>query len=116
MAYEKQTDWENESYVNPTRMNHIEQGIYDLSLAVGNLKFEATTASFVFNNSATSSAVRISDITSIASNKIKWINFFGTGGDFIFYSDTNLYNCWAQLLSGAYTGTSIAKVLIVYTD
>ena len=30
MAYEKQTDWENESYVNPTRMNHIEQGIYDL--------------------------------------------------------------------------------------
>ena len=31
MAYEKQTDWENESYVNPTRMNHIEDGIYNNS-------------------------------------------------------------------------------------
>ena len=28
MAYSKQT-WDTTSYVNPTRMNHIEQGIYD---------------------------------------------------------------------------------------
>lgn len=30
MAYSKQT-WDTTSYVNPTRMNHIEQGIYDNS-------------------------------------------------------------------------------------
>lgn len=30
MAYSKQT-WDTNSYVNPTRMNHIEQGIYDAS-------------------------------------------------------------------------------------
>lgn len=30
MAYSKQT-WDTTSYVNPTRMNHIEQGIYDAS-------------------------------------------------------------------------------------
>ena len=30
MAYSKQT-WDTNSYVNPTRMNHIEQGIYDVS-------------------------------------------------------------------------------------
>ena len=30
MAYSKQT-WDTTSYVNPTRMNHIEQGIYDVS-------------------------------------------------------------------------------------
>lgn len=29
MAYSKQT-WDTTSYVNPTRMNHIEQGIYDV--------------------------------------------------------------------------------------
>ena len=28
MAYSKQT-WDTTSYVNPTRMNHMEQGIYD---------------------------------------------------------------------------------------
>lgn len=28
MSYTKQT-WDTTSYVNPTRMNHIEQGIYD---------------------------------------------------------------------------------------
>lgn len=28
MAYSKQT-WDTTSYVNPTRMNHIEEGIYD---------------------------------------------------------------------------------------
>lgn len=30
MAYSKQT-WDTTSYVNPTRMNHIEQGVYDAS-------------------------------------------------------------------------------------
>lgn len=30
MAYSKQT-WDTTSYVNPTRMNHIEEGIYDAS-------------------------------------------------------------------------------------
>ena len=30
MAYSKQT-WDTTSYVNPTRMNHIEQGIEDVS-------------------------------------------------------------------------------------
>ena len=42
MAYSKQT-WDTTSYVNPTRMNHIEDGIYDNSIgsqweyiAVGN--------------------------------------------------------------------------------
>lgn len=30
MAYSKQT-WDTTSYVNPTRMNHIEDGIYDIS-------------------------------------------------------------------------------------
>ena len=34
MAYSKQT-WDTNSYVNPTRMNHIEQGIYDASTATG---------------------------------------------------------------------------------
>lgn len=34
MAYSKQT-WDTSSYVNPTRMNHIEQGIYDASTATG---------------------------------------------------------------------------------
>ena len=29
MAYSKQT-WDTTSYVNPTRMNHIEDGIYDV--------------------------------------------------------------------------------------
>ena len=31
MAYSKQT-WDTTSFVNPTRMNHIEQGIYDADL------------------------------------------------------------------------------------
>ena len=30
MVYSKQT-WDTTSYVNPTRMNHIEDGIYDVS-------------------------------------------------------------------------------------
>ena len=34
MAYSKQT-WDTTSYVNPTRMNHIEQGIYDASIMAG---------------------------------------------------------------------------------
>lgn len=34
MAYSKQT-WDTTSYVNPTRMNHIEQGVYDASTATG---------------------------------------------------------------------------------
>lgn len=34
MAYSKQT-WDTTSYVNPTRMNHIEDGIYDASTATG---------------------------------------------------------------------------------
>ena len=34
MAYSKQT-WDTTSYVNPTRMNHIEQGIADASTATG---------------------------------------------------------------------------------
>lgn len=33
MAYDKQT-WDTTSYVNPTRMNHIEQGIYDAKFKV----------------------------------------------------------------------------------
>ena len=36
MAYSKQT-WDTTSYVNPTRMNHIEQGIYDVEQEVGSL-------------------------------------------------------------------------------
>ena len=35
MAYSKQT-WDTTSYVNPTRMNHIEQGIYDNSTDISN--------------------------------------------------------------------------------
>lgn len=34
MAYEKQT-WDTTSIFNPTRMNHIEQGIYDTDLTGG---------------------------------------------------------------------------------
>lgn len=34
MAYSKQT-WDTSSYFNPTRMNRIEQGIYDASTATG---------------------------------------------------------------------------------
>lgn len=34
MAYSKQT-WDTTSYVNPTRMNHIEEGVYDASLFSG---------------------------------------------------------------------------------
>ena len=34
MAYSKQT-WDTTSYVNPTRMNHIEDGIYNNSLSIG---------------------------------------------------------------------------------
>lgn len=30
MAYDKQT-WDTTSYVNPTRMNHIEDGVYNAS-------------------------------------------------------------------------------------
>ena len=33
MAYSKQT-WDTTSYVNPTRMNHIEDGIYNNSNAI----------------------------------------------------------------------------------
>jgi len=36
MAYSKQT-WDTTSYVNPTRMNHIEQGIYDTDLRISRL-------------------------------------------------------------------------------
>ena len=36
MAYSKQT-WDTTSYVNPTRMNHIEQGIYDNSQNIDSL-------------------------------------------------------------------------------
>ena len=35
MAYSKQT-WDTTSYVNPTRMNHIEQGIYDAQTTADN--------------------------------------------------------------------------------
>lgn len=33
MAYEKQT-WDNNSEFNPTRMNHIENGIYSASISL----------------------------------------------------------------------------------
>lgn len=36
MAYSKQT-WDTTSYVNPTRMNHIEDGIYDNSTEIGKI-------------------------------------------------------------------------------
>lgn len=36
MAYSKQT-WDTSSYVNPTRMNHIESGIEEVSNAIDNL-------------------------------------------------------------------------------
>lgn len=84
--------------------------------SIGSLKFETTTASFVFNNSENSNFTPITDFTDIASNKVQWINFFGTGGQLVFYSDSNLYNFGARILSGAFTGTINAKVLIAYTD
>lgn len=39
MAYSKQT-WDTSSYVNPTRMNHIEQGIYDVDQKINNVIYE----------------------------------------------------------------------------
>ena len=36
MSYNKQT-WDTTSYVNPTRMNHIENGIEEVSNAIANL-------------------------------------------------------------------------------
>ena len=51
MAYSKQT-WDTTSYVNPTRMNHIEDGIYASSLSetVSNVAFTSivdSTSNFV---------------------------------------------------------------------
>ena len=37
MAYSKQT-WDTTSYVNPTRMNHMEEGIYDNSIEIDTIK------------------------------------------------------------------------------
>ena len=44
MAYSKQT-WDTTSYVNPTRMNHIEDGIYNASSKIYNL-FHKETITF----------------------------------------------------------------------
>lgn len=43
MAYQKQTDWEKESYVNPTRMNHIEDGIKDNAISYFDITLETST-------------------------------------------------------------------------
>ena len=61
MAYSKQT-WDTTSYVNPTRMNHIEQGIYDVAEVISKLETGQS-------NSITINANSYSDLT---------INFTGT--------------------------------------
>lgn len=44
MAYSKQT-WDTNSYVNPTRMNHIEDGIADTDLTAGGSIVKPNTTS-----------------------------------------------------------------------
>lgn len=44
MAYEKQT-WDTTSFVNPTRMNHIEDGIEEASNGIGALETEVSELS-----------------------------------------------------------------------
>ena len=78
MAYSKQT-WDTTSYVNPTRMNHIEQGIYDASTADG---------------TEYSSGVSVKDkIDRIASN---WTSLGSAGmGETVNISNTDydVYSC-----------------------
>ncbi len=45
MAYSKQT-WDTTSYVNPTRMNHIEDGIADLNFLIGGANTETSFGMF----------------------------------------------------------------------
>ena len=49
MAYDKQT-WDTNSFVNPTRMNHIENGIKENSDEVGVLKQNIADQQTAINN------------------------------------------------------------------
>ena len=77
MAYSKQT-WDTTSYVNPTRMNHIEDGIYDVSAKVE--KKYTNTESYDFPKKA-------SEIS--GSNDIYTVQNKGTAFlSYVFNSDT----------------------------
>lgn len=79
MAYSKQT-WDTTSYVNPTRMNHIEQGIYDASsVADGKLSpiIEDLASNVYLSDSNTWTDVPLSKNI----NNYKWIGFSFTTSD-----------------------------------
>lgn len=71
MAYSKQT-WDTTSYVNPTRMNHIEQGIYD-----GSVKADKTDSIGV-SVTAAQSDVTISVNKSVRIGNMLFLNVKGT--------------------------------------
>lgn len=54
MAYSKQT-WDSTSYVNPTRMNHIEDGIEDTS----NSKQETSAITFAPSSGITTETINV---------------------------------------------------------
>lgn len=72
MAYSKQT-WDTASYVNPTRMNHIEQGIYDVEQSIPqrvtipstNFSFDSTS-DFFYSNSVISDYIGNKEILAVS--------------------------------------------------
>ena len=74
MAYSKQT-WDTTSYVNPTRMNHIEDGIADAPNEAKNLLFKT-----VSNISITTDNDGLADLSSdIPAGYVPISTIVGTG-------------------------------------
>ena len=88
MAYEKQT-WNTQSYVNPTRMNHIEDGIAD---SVPSANFSYLGAKNLNSTPYFHSSGRVSNGVTFTVNDDGSITTSGTanGGDALFQCHTRL--------------------------
>lgn len=93
MAYVKQ-EWKNlpnqTTPVNATRMNHIEQGIYDNSVAISNI--------IESGSNSNGSWIKYSDGTMICTKQIGTDISTTLWSNGIYYSDYNTGN-WAQTFS-----------------
>ena len=111
MAYSKQT-WDTTSYVNPTRMNHIEDGIYDASRAINpsNVSLTLTSGNNLSINKIDvrrngeiaiiflrlQATASLSPNTEIEVGSFSGLNYIGhIGGSVVSNSDTSLVGGFA---------------------
>lgn len=126
MSYSKQTWTNNVSSIDENKMNHIENGIYNNSTEIEEIKNKIKTSTFTINVIPSTARGSMGygetslDISSLNATNILGLTFHDSSNFMIWGTSTNIstnpssLNIYGYRASGTYSESIAAQIQIIY--